>query len=89
MADKPTDPPYHCEGLIPIVVAAAVWGQQWKVSHVLVRYNNAAVVHIINKGYSSDSEVMHLIRCLYFIVAHFGFQISAEHIQGSINNACC
>lgn len=34
--------------LIPIVIATAVWGQQWTSSHVRVKCDNAAVVHVIN-----------------------------------------
>ena len=73
--------------LIPIVVSAAVWSQQWNSSHVKVRCDNAAVVHILNRGYSRDSEVMHLMGCLHFIVARFNFHIPAEHIQGTLNTA--
>ena len=73
--------------LIPIVISAAVWGRQWTAAHVRVRFDNAAVVHILNRGYSRDSEVMHLMRCLHFIVARFNFRISAEHIQGTLNTA--
>ena len=73
--------------LIPIVVAAAVWGQWWTSSHVRVRCDNAAVVHILNRGYSRDANVMHLMRCLHFIAARFDLRLSAEHIQGSLNTA--
>lgn len=71
--------------LIPIVTGAAVWGQRWTSSHMRVRCDNAAVVHILNQGYSRDSDVMHLMRCLHFFVASFDLHWSAEHIQGSLS----
>lgn len=73
--------------LIPIVIAAAVWGKSWSESHVWVKFDNAAVVHILNRGYSRDPEVMHLMRCLHFITARFNFRVTAEHIQGTLNTA--
>ena len=48
---------------------------------------DAAVVHILNQGYSRDPEVMHLMRCLHFITAQFNFRVTAEHIQGTLNTA--
>ena len=73
--------------LIPVVVAAAVWGRQWSASHVRAKCDNAAVVQILNHGYSRDANVMHLMRCLHFIAARFNFRVSAEHIPGSLNTA--
>ena len=73
--------------LIPVVVTAIVWGRQWSASHVRVKCDNAAVVQILNHGYSRDANVMHLMRCLHFIAARFNFRVSAEHIPGSLNTA--
>lgn len=36
--------------LVPIVVAAAIWGRSWVGGIVLARCDNAAVVAMINKG---------------------------------------
>ena len=53
-----------------------------------MKCDNAAVVHILlNRSYSKDPEVMHLMRCLHFITARFNFRVTAEHIQGSLNTA--
>ena len=73
--------------LIPIVIAAVVWGHAWQKTHVRVRSDNSAVVAIINSGYSRDAEVMHLMRCLHFLAAHHNCRISAEHIRGVLNEA--
>ena len=48
--------------LIPIVIAAAVWGPTWRGSSVQVLCDNAAVVAILNQNSSRDKEVMHLVR---------------------------
>ena len=55
--------------LIPIVIAAALWGSQCVGSTVKACCDNAAVVAMINWGSSKDQEVMHLMRYLAFIAA--------------------
>ena len=49
--------------------------------------DNAAVVALINAGYCKHERAMHLLKCLFFIVAHFDFDIYACHIPGSLNVA--
>ena len=71
--------------LVPIVIAAAIWGEQWAGSTVLANCDNAAVVAIINQGSSKDQECMHLMRCLSFIAAQFNFNLVAAHIKGVDN----
>ena len=82
-------PNYHItvKELIPVVIAAAIWGAKLEYSHVRVRSNNSAVVAIINGGYSRDADVMHLMRCLHFLSARRAFRLSAEHIKGSHSEA--
>ena len=72
--------------LVPIVLAAAVWGKDWQGQSVQARCDNSAVVAILNWGNSNDSEVMHLIRCLAFIKARFQFDLFAVHISGVRND---
>ena len=71
--------------LIPIVLAAALWGERWSGKSVRVQCDNAAVVAVINSGSSKDQEVMHLLRCLVFVAAKFNFIVSAVHIPGAQN----
>ena len=68
--------------LVPIVLAAAVWGKEWYGLTMQARCDNSAVVAILNWGNSQDPEVMHLIRCLAFIKAKFQICLFASHIQG-------
>ena len=47
--------------LIPIVLACAVWGEQWQGKHVLVWCDNMAVVQVIAGLSSRDPLLMHLL----------------------------
>ena len=40
---------------------------------------------MLSAGYSRDSQIMHLLQCLFFIKAHFQVELSISHIQGSDN----
>ena len=56
-----------------MVVAAAVFGPKWKGRLIQFSVDNMAVVHILNSTYSKDAHLMHLIRILVFLAAHFDF----------------
>lgn len=71
--------------LIPIILAAIAWGKRWQGSTVQAWCDNAAVVAVINSRYSRDEQLMHLLRCLFFVEAKFQIQIVAEHIPGHQN----
>ena len=71
--------------LVPIVIAAAIWGHQWRGKRVKVHCDNMAVVYIVNHGSSKNPDAMHLARCLAFIAAKREFLITATHIKGADN----
>ena len=73
--------------LVPVLVASALWGHNWRGKVVLFVLDNAAVVSILNSGYSRDKTLMHLLRCLFFMAASFNFWYSASHIPGKLNIA--
>ena len=73
--------------LVPVLVASALWGHNWRGKVVLFVSDNAAVVSILNSGYSRDKTLMHLLRCLFFMAASFNFWYSASHIPGKLNIA--
>ena len=73
--------------LAPIVVAAALWGHQWRRSRVLFRSDNMAVITILNTCTARDPFLMHLLRCLVFYAASFRFHFMSEHIPGERNIA--
>jgi len=71
---------------IPIVLASAVWGEQWTRKTVLFQCDNMAVAVIINSGSSKDADVMHLMRCTAFVATKFNFVIVSRHIRGVGND---
>ena len=73
--------------MVPIVVAVAVWGQEWSSTTVLAFSDNMAVVSAITAGRARDPLLMHLLRCLHFFCAHYGIVLRARHIAGVQNTA--
>lgn len=72
--------------LVPVVLAAAVWGSKWAGQNVMAHCDNAAVVAVLRTGDSKEPEVMHLLRCLAFLKANFQFTLFSSHICGKINH---
>ena len=72
--------------IIPIVMAAAIWGEGWSGKSVRFWSDNAAVVALLNSGSSREDNLMHLMRCLVFVMARFNFVVSASHVKGTHND---
>ena len=73
--------------LVPVVVAAALWGRFWYRTHVCFHSDNTAVVAMLTSGTGSTPAAQHLLRCLYFYTALFQFDYTAEHVPGVENVA--
>ena len=73
--------------LVPIMLSCAVWGPRLAHKKVLFQCDNTGVVAAIRKGSAKEELVMHLLRALWFFVAHYDIAISIEHIVGSQNCA--
>lgn len=73
--------------LLPIVLAAALWGHRWRGDSVCCRCDNAAVVAIVNSGRSKMDRAMHLMRCLSFFLARWDMSFVCQHIAGVDNSA--
>ena len=71
--------------LIPIVLAAAMWGKMWTGEVVNCRCDNSAVVAVIRSRTSKDPSLMHLLRCMIFFEAKYCFSLVASHIAGIKN----
>ena len=71
--------------LLPIVMAAAIWGSQWKGCFVTNHCDNEAVVAVVNSRSSRNRHLMHLLRCLCFYEAHGQFRLKAKHLPGVCN----
>ena len=71
--------------LIPIVMAAAMWGRFWEGQVVCCRCDNEAVVAVLTSRTSRDPDLMHLLRCLALFEAKLSFRVVASHIPGVEN----
>ena len=68
--------------LISVVMAAAMWGKQWRGQVVNCRCDSMAVVAVIKSRASKESEIMHLLQCVAFIEARWKFMLVATHLAG-------
>jgi hypothetical protein len=73
--------------LVPVVIAAVLWGYQWTRKCICFRSDNMAVVDLLKTHTSQDPLLMHMLRCLAFYAAYYRFQITAAHIPGILNTA--
>ena len=71
--------------MVPIIIAAAIWGRSWKGKLIICHCDNQSVVAVINSRYSRDDELMHLLCTLFFFEAIFEFHMQASHIPGVDN----
>ena len=72
--------------LLPIVLACAMWGQAWRGSLVVIHCDNTRAVAVVSSGYSKVPQIMHLLRCLFFICAHYSLSVRAVHVPGVENS---
>ena len=70
--------------LVPVVMAAAVWGHKWRGLVVQFVLDNEAVVQVLNAGHARDEALSHLLRCLFFIAATFSFGFVRSISQGDL-----
>ena len=68
--------------LLPIIVAATIWGSQWIGATVLCHCDNEAVVASLRACYCKDPTLVHMLRCLFFVEAKYDMSLSAVYILG-------
>ena len=68
--------------LLPIVLACAMWAQEWKGKMVKCLCDNAAVVAIVQSGRSKHPSVMHLMRSLSLFTAGYNIRLLDKHFPG-------
>ena len=73
--------------LVPIVVAAVLWGPLWAGRHVLFHTDNFAVVQVIQNLNATEPLLCSLLQCLYFYFAYYQFTLTTAHIPGVKNVA--
>ena len=47
--------------LVPVVAAAALWGNRWASQHIRFHSNNTAVVAVLNTRTAKSPPLMHLL----------------------------
>ena len=72
--------------LIPIVMACATWGAKWRGHRVVCHCDNQVVVACLRTRSSRHEGIMHLLRCLVFIEAHFDCFLHPEYINTKQNH---
>ena len=72
--------------LLPIVLAGATWGRRWCNDQVICHCDNMAVVACLRSRSSKVKGVMHLLRCLIFVEAHFQFIYKPQYINTVANH---
>lgn len=90
----PKDLESHVEGeasmafkeLVPVVIAATIWGKSWSRKRILFWCDNQATVAILNKGRSRCPDIMRLMRHLALTAAKCSFAFSARYITSQDNN---
>ena len=73
--------------LLPILLAAAVWGPKWQSCQVTCYCDNESAVTVINRGSAKDPGLAQLLRCISFYSAYFRFNLCAQHVAGSLNQS--
>ena len=71
--------------LLPIVIAAALWGKEWRGKQVHGGCDNQAVVEALEARACRDRVLMDLLRCLFFFEATHDFQLVVSHVRGVDN----
>ena len=72
--------------LARIVLGCAVWGKVLAGTRVLFECDNSRVVQVVSKHYMKEPTAMHLLRSLWFFVAHFEIDVKCKNIAGLTNN---
>ena len=59
--------------LVPIALAAAIWGHHWLGKHIRFHSDNDAVMTIIENQNARYTLLIQLLRCLFFYASVFQF----------------
>ena len=71
--------------LIPIVVAAHIWGHNWVRCRILFYSDNSAAVDAIESGLPRHPHLASLVRELARLSILMNFSVKAVHVPGKLN----
>ena len=72
--------------LYPIALACSTWGHKWTAKRIEFHTDNQAVAACVSSGTCRCSNVMILLRALFFVCAQHHFHVSASYVPGVDNN---
>ena len=76
----------HQNNLLSLVLASALWSRPWnRFATVLVW--QPAVVPGLSFCTAHVPQLKHLLRCIFFVQAHFGLELGPQHLPGLENLA--
>ena len=75
-----------CKELISIILACAVWGQEWAGHRVTCYCDNQVVAASIRSRSSKQPHLMHLLRCLAFAEVSLNFIVHPVYISTKANH---
>lgn len=71
--------------LIPIILACAAWGSSWQNQRVICHCDNQVIVACLQSRTSKNPGIMHLLRCLVFVEARYGYHLQPIYIDTHAN----
>ena len=71
--------------LVPLILAAEIWGSEWRGKRILFRSDNMAVVHAVNGWLPSDPHLVSLLKLLAKEAMLKSFHIRCLHVRGVDN----
>lgn len=80
-----TRKPIEWKELFAIALACRLWGDQWRQKKLLFHCDNEVVVAVMSSGTSSNRDVMHLVRDVFFSAAKGNYVLYVQHIAGTAN----
>ena len=72
--------------MIPIVVAASMWGNSWQRKRIAFKSDNMSVVYCLRNGTCSEKHLAFLLRELSLLAVKNNFTFTAAHIPGCENS---
>ena len=71
--------------LVPIVLAASVWGMFWQSKRLIFKCDNSSFVSVLQNKSLKNGHLMKLLRHLAIFAIKYNFDYSAIHVEGKCN----
>ena len=71
--------------LLAVVIAISTWSKTLANKKVLLFCDNMSMCHVINSGVSKNTDIMCLVRYMFFVCAHNNILCRAQHLASHEN----